>query len=79
MSLFLHDHDNPGSHRVLTIHTSGCKERKPAPRRRKLPEPISDERWHGPFSTLGDAQRTIGSFMGLIERRVHYCVTHGRP
>lgn len=77
MSLYLHDHADPGTHRVVTLHTSGCKQS-----RHKEANPKSGPArvcWHGPFSTLDDAQRTLGSFTGLIERRVHHCVVRGLP
>lgn len=77
MSLYLHDHADPGTHRVVTVHTSGCKQARPNESSLKSGPTLI--RWHGPFSTLDDAQRTLGSFTGLVERRVHHCVVRGLP
>jgi hypothetical protein len=75
MSLYLHDQADPETHRVVTVHTAGCKHARP---RKSAVNSGSDViRWHGPFRTLDEAHIKLGSFTGLVERRVHYCVVRG--
>lgn len=75
MSLYLHDHAQPQSHRVVTIHTAGCKHARGRKSTSKSGPTLVY--WHGPFPTLDEAQRQLGTFTGLVERRVHHCVIRG--
>ncbi|PYY18573.1 MAG: hypothetical protein DMG60_07940 [Acidobacteria bacterium] len=63
MSLHLHEDAQLQSHRVVTIHTAGCKQSRPRKPTGKADPALVQ--WHGPFPTLDEAQRQLWQLYGI--------------